>query len=115
MVTSDWHYLKPQEYKRLLKAALSLRWRAFYALCYTAALRLGEALSSMLWNDFDYEKEQVKVQRRPGNTTMPPFEIKDKNSRTVDLPRQSIEVLEDLYSYYEGTQTSSPYIVLDRE
>jgi integrase len=114
VVTRDWHYLRPQQYKRLLKAAPSLRWRAFYALCYTAALRLGEALS-ILWTDIDYEKGQVKVQRRPGTVTLPPFEIKDKDSRTVDLPKQSIEVLEDLYSYYQGTQTSSPYIVLDRE
>ncbi|MBC8469015.1 MAG: site-specific integrase [Planctomycetes bacterium] len=114
VVTRDWHYLTPQQYKLLLKAAPSLRWRAFYALCYTAALRLGEALS-ILWTDIDYEKRQVKVQRRPGTVTLPPFEIKDKDSRTVDLPRQSIEALEDLYSYYDGTQTYSPYIVLDRE
>ena len=114
VVTRDWHYLSPQQYKRLLKAAPSLRWRAFYALCYTAALRLGEALS-ILWIDIDYEKRQVKVQRRPGTVTRPPFEIKDKDSRTVDLPKQSIEILEDLYSYYQGTQSWSPYIVLDSE
>lgn len=113
VITRDWHYLKPQQYKRLLKAAPSLRWRAFYALCYTAALRLGEALS-ILWTDIDYQRGQVKVQRRPGTTTMPPFEIKDTDSRTVDLPRQSIEILEDLHSYYKVTQTFSPYIVLDR-
>jgi len=29
-----WHYLKADEYKRLLKAAPSLRWRALYALAY---------------------------------------------------------------------------------
>ncbi len=113
ILTRDWHYLTPQQYKRLLKVAPSLRWRAFYALCYTVALRLGEALA-ILWTDIDYEKGQVKIQRRPGTAALPPFEIKDKDSRIIDLPRQSIEVLEDLYSYYDGTQTGSPYIVLDR-
>lgn len=91
-----------------------MRWRAFYALCYTAALRLGEALST-LWTDIDYGKRQVKVQHRPGTATMPPFEIKDKDSRTVDLPQQSINILEDLYTYCQATQTMSPYVVLDKE
>ena len=114
VITRGWHYLTPQEYKRLLKVAPSLRWRAFYALCYTAALRLGEVLS-VLWTDIDYDKKQVKVQRRPGTATMPPFEIKDKDSRSVDLPQQSINILEDLYTYCQATQTGSPYIVLDKE
>ncbi len=114
VVTRGWHYMTPLEYKRLLNAAPSLRWQAFYALCYTVALRLGEALS-ILWTDIDYEKRQVKVQNRPGTATMPPFEIKDKDSRIVDLPQQSIDILEDLYTYCKATQTKSPYIVLDKE
>ncbi|MHA2066252.1 MAG: site-specific integrase, partial [Candidatus Thorarchaeota archaeon] len=88
VVTKEWHYLTPAEYKLLLEAAPSLRWRAFYALCYTGALRLGEALS-VLWTDLNFEKHQIKVQRRPGTATMPPFEIKDKDSRAVDLPQQT--------------------------
>lgn len=76
VVTKEWHYLKPDEYKRLLKAAPSLRWRAFYALCYTGALRLGEALS-VLWTDLDLKSHQIKIQRRPATATMPPFEVKD--------------------------------------
>jgi integrase len=46
---------------------------------------------------------------------MPPFEIKGKDSRIVDLPKQTIEILEDLYRYYKVTRTLSPYIVLDKE
>jgi integrase len=114
IVTKQWHCLKPDEYKQLLKATPSLRLRAFYALCYTGALRLGEALS-VLWTDLDLENRQIKVQWRPGTATMPPFDVKDKESRAVDLPEQTIHILEDLATYYEATDTKSPYIVLDKE
>ena len=46
---------------------------------------------------------------------MPPFEVKDKNSRVVDLPEGTIHILKKLAAYYEGTKTKSPYIVLDKE
>jgi integrase len=113
IVTKQWHYLKPVEYRRLLKATPSLRWRAFYALCYTGALRLGEALSA-LWTDLDLENRQIKVQGRPATAVMPPFEVKDKESRVVDLPEETIHILEDLATYYEATETKSPYIILDK-
>jgi integrase len=114
IITKQWHYLRPDEYKRLLKAAPSLRRRAFYALCYTGAFRLGEALS-VIWTDLDLDRRQIKIQRRPATATMPPFEIKDKDSRIIDLPEETIHILEDLATYYEGTETKSPYIVLDKE
>ena len=79
-----------------------MNWRAFYSLCYTGALRLGEALS-VIWTDLDLESRQIQIQRRPAMLTMPPFEIKDKDSRVVDLPEDTIHILEDLDTYYEGT------------
>jgi integrase len=114
IVTKEWHYLKLDEYKQLLKTAPSLRWKAFYALCYTGALRLGESLS-VLWTDLDLENHQIKIQRRPATATTPPFEVKDKDSRIVDLPEETIHILENLATYYAGTKTKSPYIVLDKE
>jgi len=92
IVTKQWHYLKLDEYRQLLKVTPSLRLRAFYALCYAGALRLGEALS-VLWTDLDLENRQIKVQWRPATAAMPPFEVKDKESRVVDLPEQTIHIL----------------------
>ena len=33
----QWHYIQPAEYRALLKAAPTLRWKVFYALAYTSA------------------------------------------------------------------------------
>ena len=114
VTTKDWQYLRPVEYKKLLKAAPSFRWRALYALCYTAGLRKGEALS-LLWTDLDLKKHRVEVRSRPGTAAIPPFGVKDKEKRTVDIPQETVHILEDLATYYEATETRSPYVLLDKE
>lgn len=76
LATKRWHYLKPDEYRRLLEVAPSLRWKALYALAYTASLRFGE-LFSLTWSDIDFETGGVRIENRPVTSTMPPFYVKD--------------------------------------
>jgi len=105
-----WHYLKADEYKRLLKAAPSLRWKALYALAYTAGLRLGE-LVNLTWADIDFKKAQVTVQSRKATTAMPPFYVKDNEKRTVPLPSQTLQILKDLQQKNPAV-FKVPYVLL---
>jgi len=109
LVTRLWHYLKPDEYRTLLEAAPSLRWKAFYALAYTAALRVGELLS-LTWSDIDFETGEVRIENRPATFAMPPFFIKDNEARSIPLPKHTLDILTDLHtSATEGI----PYVLLD--
>jgi len=123
VTTRPWHYLRPTKYKSLLDAAPSLRWKVLYALCYTAGLRKGEALS-LLWGDIVKEtnketgkvlKVLVVIQNRNATLTMPPFYVKDNDARTIPLPKHTIAILEDLATYYQALETKSPYVLLDKQ
>jgi integrase len=105
-----WHYLKSDEYSRLLEAAPSLRWKALYALAYTAGLRLGEALN-LTWADIDLKKKVLIVQNREGTDIMPPFYVKDNEKRTIPLPKQTVDLLIELRLSNPGI-FKVPYILL---
>jgi integrase len=92
LVVSPWHYLTPIEYKSLLKAAPSFRYKALYALAYTGGLRFGE-LYSLTWNSIDMKAGKVKIENRPATTALPPFQIKDYETRTIPLPKHTVEIL----------------------
>ncbi|MFC1780987.1 tyrosine-type recombinase/integrase [Planctomycetota bacterium] len=111
--STRWHYLKPDEYLRLLVAAPNLRCKALYALAYTAALRLGEALS-LMWEDIDFENGEVRIENRPASDTLPPFSIKDYESRRIPLPKHTRDILSDLKAYNEIIDRT-PYVVLDEQ
>jgi len=105
-----WHYLKADEYKRLLKAAPSLRWKALYALAYTGGLRYGE-MFNLTWADIDLEKGHVTIQNRMATETMPPFYVKDNEKRTVPLPSQTLKILKQLQQN-NPARFKVPYILL---
>jgi integrase len=108
----EWHYIEPGEYKRLLNAALSLRWKAFLALGYTAGLRKGE-LVSLTWDDIDIEAARLKVRNKRETPSLPPFEVKANASRrSIPIPQHTVDILTDLKAYNEMTD-NSPYVVLD--
>jgi len=87
-----WYYVDRGEYRKLLDVTPSLREQALYALCYTAGLRLTEAVA-LRWADIDFETGQVSVVRYPATDTLPPFDIKDNEKRTIPLPQQTIDLL----------------------
>jgi integrase len=110
-VTSDWYYLKPDEYFRLLDATPSLQEKVLYALCFTGGLRETEAIS-LAWSDIDFAKARLRVVNRPESQTLPPFNIKDSDARTIPLPKQTLDLLTQLHAEApEGTY----YLLLTKE
>ncbi len=89
---TPWYYLPPTEYAKLLDATPSTREKALYALYYTAGLRLTEAVA-LRWVDIDFETGELHVVRYAGTETLPPFDIKDNEIRTIQLPQQTIDLL----------------------
>lgn len=104
--TTPWHKIKPEEYQKLLDAAPNPRWKAFYALCYTAGLRFSEAVS-LRWSDINFLSGEVTLRNRPGTDTEPEFLLKDYEERTIPLPKTTLDML-------EATEAESPYVVLNQ-
>lgn len=98
-------------YKELLRVTPSIREKTLFALAFTAGLRLTEALA-LRWSDIDFEKEEVHVVNRPGTETLPPFEIKDYEARTIPLPQHTIGLLTELQS---NSPDKVPYVLLTED
>ena len=114
LIVSPWHYLTPAEYKKLLKAAPSLRLKALYALSYTGGLRFGE-LYSLTWkSNVNFKVGEVKIENRLATATLLPFRIKDYEARTIPLPKHTLEILEDLKTYSEATDEQTLYVLLEK-
>jgi integrase len=110
-VTSEWYYLQPDEYFKLLDATPKLNEKVLYALCYTGGLRLSEALS-LRWSEVDFDKGRVSIVNQPATDILPPFEVKDTDSRTVPLPEEALNLMLQLH---EQAPEKVPYVVLTRE
>jgi integrase len=123
-----WHYLMPDEFHALLNARsngrdVPLRCKVVYALAYCCGLRLGEILS-LTWDEnikimrSTHEGAQtfageVHIVNRPASEDMPPFSVKDKEARRIQIPRRCLELLMDLRGYNEITD-QTPYVALDQ-
>lgn len=105
--TTPWHKITPDEYQVLLDAAPNPRWKAFYALCYTAGLRFSEAVS-LRWSDINFLSGEVELENRPGTDKEPEFLLKDYERRTITLPQTTLDMLEQ-------TEAESPYVVLSKD
>ena len=115
-IVRPWHYLKPVEFARLLnatngKSKVRLRHKALYALAYCCGLRYGEAIS-LTWGAVDFKNATVKIDNCPATATLPPFQVKDAESRTVPIPRYCLDILIDLKSYNDATD-QTPYVALN--
>lgn len=108
---SLWYRVRPDEYKELLRVTPTIREQTLFALAYTAGLRLTEALA-LRWSDIDFEREAVQIVNRPGTETLPPFDIKDFESRTIPLPHNTIDLLTELQSI---SPDKMPYVLLTDE
>jgi len=90
-----WQFVGPAEYRRLIEASPSLRWRGMIALGYCCGLRLGEVLN-LTWSDLDFERSQVRVARKDAAKQRVAWTPKDKDMRTVPLPSPAVSVLVEL-------------------
>jgi len=110
LVIQEWHYLKPDEYQRLLEVA-PLRWRACYALVYCCGLRKGELLS-LPWSDIDVDAGEVRIRNRPETGKHPGFRVKDAEARNIPIPQHCLNLLADLKAYNDVTD-QTPYVALN--
>lgn len=109
-VEKKWHRIKPGEYYDLLHA-VSMREKAAYALLYTGGLRLNEAFN-LLWSDIDFENGRVTIVNRAGTSNVPPFNIKDSESRRIPLPENTISLLTE---WQTRAPEGVPFVLLTRE
>ena len=90
-----WHYVSPAEYRMLIEASPSLRWRGMISLGYCCGLRLGEVLN-LTWHDVDFELSRVCVVRKDASEKRSVWAPKDKDMRIVPLPNQAVSILAEL-------------------
>jgi integrase len=105
---SEWCYLKPGEYLKLLDTATSLQEKVLYALCFMSGLRETEALT-LRWVDVDFEKNRLHVVNQKATDILPPFDIKDTDARTVPVPKHTLDLLTKLQL---ESPVGSPYILI---
>jgi integrase len=89
----DWRYVKPEEYRRLLRVAPDLRWKVFYALAYTTAARFGE-LFSLTQEHVDLSRGRLLIRNCKASDELPPFQVKDHEDREIPLPRHVVRLLQ---------------------
>jgi len=104
-----WHYMDVGQYKAMLKAAPSLRWRVVYSLAYTCGLRKAEILN-LQWPDIDFERAELTVCNRPGMATTVPFATKNCKDRQVPIPEHTISILQQ-WQLQQGRKRI-PYVAL---
>lgn len=107
----DWHLFTSDETARLLKAAPSLWWRSFIQLCYTSALRKGEALH-LLWDELDDDAGVIRVRPHKGKGLILPWEPKDADARDLPLEPVTAKGLRDLRASFRAI---SPYVFLSAD
>lgn len=110
-VARKWHHLTPEEFQALLTATEDRRWQVFYLLAYTTGARFGE-LFNLTWADVDFERQTITVRSRPATATIPPFQVKDHETRTLLLPRQTVEAL---LAWQAEAPEGVPYVLLTAE
>ena len=108
---SEWYYLKPDGFHKLLDVTPKLREKVLYALAYTAGLRESEALA-LYWTNIDFEKGRVHITNRPATEKYPPFDVKDTDVRTIPLPKITLDLLAQLQ--LESSE-NVPFILMDKE
>ena len=106
--SKKWHYLKPEEYPALLRAAPDLRWKVMYSLAYTSGARFGE-LFNLTEENIDFERGRLLIKNRPASDGLPPFHVKDHEDREIPLPRHTLRLLG---GWLRVRERGSPLILL---
>jgi len=100
---TGWHHVTASEYRRLIEACPDLRWRGMVCLAYCCGVRLGEVLN-LTWADVDLEAKMLRVVRKRGEAGTSDWSPKDKDMRTVPLPKEAVSILLELKASAEEGQ-----------
>ncbi len=107
-IPSEWYYLRPDEFHKVLFVTPSLREKVLYALAYTAGLRKTE-LISLYWTDIDFDRAVVRIANRKATADYPPFYVKNKKNRDIPLPEFTVTLLKQLR---EQSPASVPFVLM---
>jgi site-specific recombinase XerD len=111
--TKPWHRITVKEFKSLMEHAPTLRIKGFFAVMYGCGLRSGEALNLLAnTRNIDFETNQIHLFSRPGTKEIPQFLLKDKEARSITMPRWVKTLLQDLYKEHDP---DCPFLFLTPE
>jgi integrase len=109
--TQTWHRITVKEFESLLEHTPTLIKKCFYAVQYGCGLRMGEALN-LLDENIDFEKGQIHLKNRPATEDMPPFQLKDKEARSISIPNMVMDLLIQLK---KERDPDNPFWLLTKE
>ena len=106
-------YVSRDELCALLEATQSRRdplwWRTFIALCYTAGLRLNEAMN-LTWREIDFEHDRIELRAKPDVGNLIEWQPKGRKDRTIPIPTMTVDLLVELQTRGDG---NGPYVLVD--
>lgn len=108
---SEWYYLKPDVFHKLLDVTPTLREKVLYCLAYTAGLRESEILS-LYWSNIDFDKGRVRIVNRPATKELPGFYIKDDDAREIPLPKFTLDLMTKLQL---ESPDGVPFVLIDEQ
>ena len=104
----DWHFINPKEFKALMNTIDDLpagtkeasfrkiRLKAYYGIMYACGLRFGEAINLRWDKNIDFINSKILIQNRLAKSGLPPFNVKDHESRSIECPQWEMNYLKKL-------------------
>jgi integrase len=112
-VTRPWHRITVDEFHSILEKTPTLRKKVFYAVQFGCGLRMGEAINLLIdGQNLDFQNHQIHLFNRPATIELPPFTLKDFESRSIRTPDFVVNLLLQLYNEVDE---GSPFLFLTRE
>ena len=111
-IVHPWHRITLDEFNRIIEHTPTLQKKALYTVQYGCGFRLGEALNMLRRDNIDFEAGQVTLHNRPATQDIPPFLLKDKEARTVPMPKRVSEIVKQLYRELDA---DCPFIFMTKE
>ncbi|MHC4257653.1 MAG: tyrosine-type recombinase/integrase, partial [Planctomycetota bacterium] len=111
--TQPWHRITVDEFNRIIEHTPTLRKQALYSVLYGCGFRLGEGLNILAnGQNINFDAGVITIRNRPATKTIPPFSVKDKEDRTVPMPKRVSEILKQLY---QELDPDCPFIFMTKE
>jgi integrase len=104
-------YIPVEDFKKLLAACRTFKWKVLLSLLYTAGLRIDEA-RNLTWMDIDFEQGILNVAAKRDAKHLIPWEPKDHELRHIPLGYEMLDLLAKLQA---EVQEGVPYIFLTAE
>lgn len=109
----EWHYVTIPQFNAIIENTNTLRDKVLYGVLYWCGLRYGEG-ANLQWDgrNIDFKKSEINIYNRAGTKTLPPFNVKDYEARSVPMNKWVVEMLKKLRS--ERTE-NCPFVFLTAE